>query len=311
MKTCSHILALALFSASLASAKAQPGRVIPDKNVLKVMHASQEQRADLLLDEIKKIDGRIEDRVDHLLATLRMVGDSKDSRTKVARMKEDTIAGLQKSIAYYQQKRSWLQEELRRPTYTLTEEEKKRIISRFDERIEKRVKQILELNKSMPTHQDYEQYKAVSGGWYGETTFVESEDYKQNRRLASHTNALRDKLIKELQKSIDRLESQNRDLARQQAAAKNSELRLALGAEPGKNEELLNVRRTQLQEMFTVPSTPTRPVSGKEAQALDVTMKQSIDSLRRDFTTLFQRYSVWLGERSSANIIKAELAKAK
>ena len=40
-------------------------------------------------------------------------------------------------------------------------------------------------------------------------------------------------------------------------------------------------------------------------------MKQSIDSLRRDFTTLFQRYSVWLGERSSANIIKAELAKAK
>lgn len=305
MKRISLLLALMILGASAATA--QPAT--PDKSILKARLAAQENRAELLRDEIRTIDSRIEDRVDHLIATLRMVGDSKDSRTKVARMKEDTIERLQKSITFYQQKRAWLQEEMRRPTYNLTIEEKQRIITRFEERIEKRVNQILELNKSMPTHQDYERYKVVGSGWYGETTFVESEDYKQNQRLASHTNKQRDKIIKELQRSIEQLENQNRSLSRQEAGAKSDDLRTALAAERERNAELVDARRKQLQEIFTAPATPTRPISGKEAQALDETMKQAVDSLRRDFTTLFQRYSVWLGERSSANTLKAALAK--
>ena len=40
-------------------------------------------------------------------------------------------------------------------------------------------------------------------------------------------------------------------------------------------------------------------------------MQQSIASLRREFTTLFQRYTVWLGEQSSVNTLKAALSAAK
>lgn len=308
----SILLAWFFLGAAGTHAQAQAAPAAPDKNVIKARLASQERRADLLLDEIKAIDSRIEDRIDNLLATLRMVGDSKDSRTKVTRMKEQTTDGLQKSIAYYQQKRAWLQEEMRRPTFNLTADEKRRIIARFDERIEKRVNQILEISKSLPSHQDYDRYQAVgNSGWHGGVTYVESEDYKQNQRLATHTNGQRDKIIKGLQSSIEKLGRQNQSLARQQAAAGSEQLRLALIEEQRKNDELMKVRQTQLKDVFASPGTPTRPISGKEAQALDNTTRQAIDSLRRDFTTLFQRYTVWLGEQSSVNTLKAALAAAK
>lgn len=64
-----------------------------------------------------------------------------------------------------------------------------------------------------------------------------------------------------------------------------------------------------MNEVFTAPALPTKPISGSEAQALDRTMQQSISTLKRDFTTLFQRYTVWLGERSSVNNLKAALVK--
>lgn len=64
-----------------------------------------------------------------------------------------------------------------------------------------------------------------------------------------------------------------------------------------------------MNEVFTAPALPTKPISGSEAQALDRTMQQSISTLKRDCTTLFQRYTVWLGERSSVNNLKAALVK--
>ncbi|MEI6537497.1 MAG: hypothetical protein WCN98_19290 [Verrucomicrobiaceae bacterium] len=302
--------ALAILCSSVAFSQTPATTPLPDKDIIKARLTAQEKRTDLLLDEIKGIDSRIEDQVDELLKTLRMVGDSKDSRTKVSRMKEQTILDLQKNIAYYQQKRAWLQEEMRRPTYNLTADEKRRIIARFDERIEKRVKQILEMNKSLPTHQDFERYRTEGGStWDGSVVYVESEDYRQNQRLTSHTNTQRDKIIKALQTSIDRLDRNNRTLASQAAAAANSEYRIACLEEQRKNDELIKARRAQLSEIFNSPALPTRPISGSEAQALDRTIQQTISSLRRDFTTLFQRYSVWLGEKSSVNNLKAALAR--
>ncbi|MCE9519936.1 MAG: hypothetical protein K8R87_10335, partial [Verrucomicrobia bacterium] len=303
-------LALSLALLCNTGTNAQTTAPAPDKNVLKARLAAQEQRANLLLDEIKFTDSRIEDRVDDILSTLRMVGDSKDSRTKVSRMKEQTITDLQKNITYYQQKRAWLEEQMRRPTFNLTTDEKRRIIARFNERIEKRVNQILEMNKSLPKHQDFERYKTTSDSWYGGVSYVESDDYRQNQMLTSHSNTQRDKVIKGLQSSIERLERQNRTLAQQQLAASNEELKRACMEEQRKNDELIKTRRAQLKEVFTSSGTPTRPISVSEAQALDNTMKKSIDSLRRDFTTLFQHYWTWIGEQSSVNNLKAALAKS-
>jgi predicted nucleic acid-binding Zn-ribbon protein len=94
--------------------------------------AAQEQRAGLLRDELKALDTRIEERIATIVGALRVIGDSKDSRTKVARMKEQTIEALKKNIGYYQNKRAALQEEMRRPTLRLAEEQKRKGIAVFD-----------------------------------------------------------------------------------------------------------------------------------------------------------------------------------
>lgn len=303
------LLLILLAPLPAATLDAQTPAAAPDRGALKAQVEAREKRADLILDEIRAADSRIEGRVDVLLDALRAVGDSKDSRTKVARMKEQTIEALQKNLAYFEQRRAVLQEELRRPTLHLTEEEKRRAITKFDERIEKRVRQILDLNKSLPTHKDYEQYNVVGGGWYG-ATYVENEDYKHNRRLTSHTNTQRSKILKDLEASLDRLDRQNRDLQSRIQASTTEPQRAALAAEIARNDSLAKTRRAQLAETLRLEETPTRPISGREAQDLDAALRKSIDSLRRDFTTLFQRFSAYLAERSHANAARAALEAA-
>ena len=59
-----RLLTLILALLGTAGAGAQTPAPAPDKNVLKARLAAQQKRADLLLDEIKFADARIEDRAD-------------------------------------------------------------------------------------------------------------------------------------------------------------------------------------------------------------------------------------------------------
>jgi hypothetical protein len=308
-------ISLSLASTVLAILLSPPTSVFsqatgPDKATLKAQLDIREKRADLVLSELRAADDRIEDTIDHVLDTLKLVGDSKDSRTKVARLKEQTIGALQKNIAFYQQKRAGMLEELRRPTLHLTVEEKQRYVAKLDARIEKRVQQVLEVAKSMPTHKDYEQYTPVAGAWGG-TNMVLNEDYKQNRRLTLHTDGQRDDILKGLQRSIDKIDQQNRSLQAQIPKATNPAYIKMLQEEMAKNDALLKTRRAQIYEMQTSMETVTRPVSGKEAQNLDMSLRRTVDTLRRDFTTLFGRISSYITERSSVNAAKAALEAVK
>ena len=95
--------------------------------------------------------------------------------------------------------------------------------------------QIIAVQKSLPTEQDYDRYEVTSAGWYG-TTYEVSEDYRQNQRLTAHTNAQRDEVAAGLRASIARIEQQNRTLKAQNAPAE----------EIAKNEALIAERRRQL-----------------------------------------------------------------
>ena len=133
VRSCSLI---ALLACSSMAAAAQTAAKPPSQAQWEAAFRARELRAAKLRDEVNAVDARIEGRIDALLEALRAISDSKDSRTKVARMKRDTINRLQKTIEYYQRKRAAMLEELRRPTWNLSEEQKRAVIARFDERIE-------------------------------------------------------------------------------------------------------------------------------------------------------------------------------
>ncbi|OAI57124.1 hypothetical protein AYO49_02825 [Verrucomicrobiaceae bacterium SCGC AG-212-N21] len=285
---------------------------LPDKAAFKAQLDAREKRADLLLAELRSTDDRIEATVDRVIETLKWMGDSTDSKTKMTRLKEQTITALQKNIAFYQQKRASLQEEMRRPTLHLTPDEKQRAIAKFDARIEKRVQQVLALTNSLPRHQDHDRYKVVSdGGWGWGPTYAPNEDYKQNQRLTAHSNTQRSQIMRELQRSLDRIDRQIRTLQSQFVAASTEPSRKMLMDELSKYEGLKRMRQEQLSEVSTSPELTTRPLGNKEAQDVDASLRRVADSLRRDFTALFQRYSAYITERSNVNAAKASLAAMK
>ncbi len=295
----SPVFALLIASASLAPAApaAAPAYTIPQ---MEASVAAKEKRTDLLRTEIKATDARIEARVDSIVNALTLVGDSKDSTTKVARMKAQTIAALKKNIAYYQTKRATLVQELRQPTLRLTAEQKQRGIDVFDARCEKRVAQILQIQKSLPTEKDYDRYKATGDNWAG-TTYALNEDHTQNKKLSSVTNKQRDEISAGLRKSIERLDQQNRTLKTKGAPAE----------EIASNEALIAERRKQLAVALAPVETPTRQVGGKEAADLDKALQTAIADLRGEFDSLFGGYNTLIKELSNLNQCQDALAAAK
>jgi hypothetical protein len=230
----------------------------PTPEQLKSWIDIREQRVDLLRNEIKQIDGRLEARLDVLVDTLKTISDSKDSKTKVARMKEETGKRLMKTINYYDQKRAALKEELRNPRLALTEDEKRKMIAAFDERIEKRTRQVMELNKSMPAHEEHERYRTTGGGWWG-TEYERNEEYDQNRRMTSHSNKQRDAIVKQFDSSIARLDRQARTLKTQLAATKDPLQQQTLRGELTKTEGLIAERQKQRRGNAHSPTEKHRP----------------------------------------------------
>ncbi len=303
-------LVLTAFTVMVCATSLRAQAPAPTPEQLKSWIEIRQQRVQLLRDEVKQIDARIEARTDELVATLKSITDSKDSRTKVARMKEDTGKKLMKAIEYYDQKRAALRQEVRSPKTNLTPDEKERLIAAFDEKIDKRTRQIIELNKSMPTHKDYDRYKATGGGWYG-TEYQRNEDYEQNRRMTSNSNKQRDAIVKQLDASIAALERMGRALRTQLNASTDPAQQKARAAEIEKNDALIAERRTQRVQVLKEPGTAAREVPLKEAMDLDQAIKRAIDDLRRDFTTLFERYHTLLGELTALHTTEASLAAAE
>lgn len=297
--------ALLLFASPLHAQSSGP---TPEQ--LESWLAVRKQRVDLLRSEIKQTDSRIEARLDLIVDTLSSIADSKDSRTKVARMKEDTMKGLKKTIDYYDQKRATFREDLRSPQTTLNADDKQKIVNAFSTRIEKRAQQILKLSESMPEHREYERYKATGSNWYG-TTYEVNQDYEQNRRMTSHSGVQRRAIVKQLDDSIARLNRMGRDLRSQLAATTDPSMQKERTAEIAKNDALIAERQKQKVEVLNADTKGGRNVGSTEANDLSQTMKKTVEDVRADFTTLFLRYNTFVAEMTQLRATEKSLAAAQ
>ena len=303
---------LRLFSASIATLLLWGSSIIlavdpASLDHLKMALKGREFHSNFLLEEVRATDKRVESRMENLVNALKVVTDSKDSKTKVARMKKETIEGLMKSIEMYNAKRSDIQEQLVRPTSSnLTTEQKQRIRKELDSRIEKRVSQIVELQQSLPTNEEYEKYTVLPGGiGWSDSTIVKNEDWEQNRRVMLQSDEVRKKLISDLQRSIERLEDQGRKLQKQMTAQPAAAS--VLEAEITRNSELLSNRQTQLDQALTEPEPAGRPIGKGEATALDEAVKVSVTGLRVEVTKLFADYTAFISFLPQVNALRAQV----
>lgn len=257
-----------------------------------------EQRKSRLADlreDAKRLDARVEKRADELVKMLTEIRDSKESKWRVGQIKMRTITGLRSWIDTYQRRRSRILESLRQGGGHLPQEELGSAIDGFDERIEKRVEQILKLTESMGEHQDVKKYESAGGsywgGYYYENSKI-SDDWRQNRRDTVTSDKTRRELIKALEAAIRRLESQRAGIEDKlnNRTIPDSEREVLL-AEIGRVDGSLDRRRDNLDELMKPQGGPSGQAVGRnKAHDIERLLEDASKDLSEDVFRLLRSY---------------------
>ncbi|MCF6313980.1 MAG: hypothetical protein L3J39_16155 [Verrucomicrobiales bacterium] len=275
--------------------------------------ARQNGRVHDLRTELTRLDGRIETEVDQILKTLEKVGDSKDSHTRVAQTKGQVIEGLKKSIVLYQQKRSQVRAELAKHREGLEKSALEGDMKKFDAMSEKRIAQIMELANTLTSHEDYKKYDTYASsnyadwGWGWSNYQEKNPDYVQNKRVTKITDKERKGILEALKKSIADLENQNRALTGRLDSSNFANQKDLIKEDLARNQQAIGRREAQLEGLLTTVATPTAPISRTAAHELELMIRDIADDLKRDFNTLFRRYSEFVKERAQSNALEEQL----
>lgn len=142
----------------LAATPQPAGAVAPDARPLEALIATRQSRIAALSKNIHSLDNGIQARVTKSVDGLERAGDSKDSGTRVARIKEDVIDFLRKQITDYARRRAQLRAELDNPQRVIPIATLNSDIAKIDGRIDQRIDQVVALGGSFAQHQDYDKY---------------------------------------------------------------------------------------------------------------------------------------------------------
>jgi len=271
----------------------------------------REKRLVELGQDIMTLDSRIEKRVDELVKMLADLRDSKDSRTKISNIKQEAIEGLRRGIDLYSAKRREMAEKARQGDSTALGD-----LGKFDDRIYKRVDQIVELGKSFPTHKDVDKYESGGGSyWNGysyESTRI-SEDWRQNRRDNMKSGQTRDDIIKAIREGLERLDKRRRslkDLLENRNPSKAA--RELYIQEIGSIDSQVERLQSELEDLSGSPGSGASRAPGLD-EAVDIgnMLEDARRDLRGDVSNLFRLYDQFAANREKLNGLKENLAARK
>lgn len=261
--------------------------------------------------DIVALDARIEKRVDELVKMLADMRDSKDSKMRVSQMKQEAIEGLRKGIQIYSAKRREMTEKIKAGDDAAMGD-----LGKFDDRIFKRVDQIVEIGKSFPTHKDVDKYQSDGGsywnGYYYENSRV-SDDWKQNRRDNVQGGKTRDETTKALREGLDRLDQRRRSLKdlleNRNPSDSARKLYVREIGEIDAHTERLN---SELVSLTTGGGTGATHAPGlDEAVDIENMLEDARKDLREDVSNLFRLYDQFAAARAKLNDLKENLAARK
>jgi hypothetical protein len=261
---------------------------------------------------LKTTDARLEKGIADLVSLLQSANDSPESRTRVTLLKEQVTKALAKSIGYYRQKRQETRAALERPDLDYQPEDLRRGLAALDERIEKRIAQIIDLTRSLAVSEEFEKYLVEydddDRGWDDNKHYRRNKDWSQNRRVTALTDQDRKQVAEALVKNIEELDRRERDLKSRLATATGTAKELM-------EEDLADVRRRQgiRAEQASELNIPTagsaEAVDLEKARELQDLVKDMSDDLREDFFAIFRLYNELLVERRDVARLKKKLAK--
>jgi hypothetical protein len=274
----------------------------------------RQKRFDEVAGEIRERSQATDQKIGELVTLLAGLKDSESSKRRISGIKGEAIAGLKRMIEVYQRERRVLVETLRTDGDAPAEALKKDMAA-IDALSEKRVAQIVELVKSMPTGEDIQKYESAGGydynGYYEEETRI-SDAWRQNRRDRVESEKQRREAQQALEKSIE-------DLGRRQATLKSQLAGGKLTApekeifehELGYVTNLIGQRKAQLAEVVA-PSSPAGDDASKgEAEDLKRLFNDARRDIAGDFTKTLKLYHAAVAEREKIHAARENLEARK
>jgi len=277
---------------------------------LKEHIAQREERFEVLRQDLRGLDDRVEKQIDHIVRTLSSLKDSNESKTRVAKLKGDVIQALVRTIGIYRQKRMEVFERMRKdpaaPQEMLEAELKK-----FDERIGKRADQVMEISRSFPGHQDLKKFESDGdsyyNSWYQESTRV-SEDWKQNRRDANSGEVQRRELLQLINKSLETNQSRRAALADTLAKRKLSDReRTVQQAELGRLDATIDNLRMRRRDLALPGAGASRAIGRDEAHDAEQLLDDERADLARDFWDILRKFGELDREGTRIHALKDSL----
>ncbi len=273
--------------------------------------AQREQRLADWRKDVAELDTRVEKQVEELVKMLTGLRDSQNSRTKITQLKKSAIEGLKYGIDRYARKRKEIREIVRTGGDEALED-----LGKLDQRILKRVDQIAELTKSIPTHDDVDKYESDGGsywdGYYSENSRV-SDEYKQNRRDTVQSNKQREDTTKTLKEALERLDQRRRTLKdllanRKLTASERSLYITELGQITAYEEHI----KEQLRDVtLSSGGGGGRAVGREQANDIEALLEDARRDLREDVSRLFITYDQYVRGRAYLEGLKENLAARK
>jgi len=306
--------ALAVAENTSSPASTPDPAIASNLKVLELHLAHTQQRIAELEQDLTRQDKRFEAAVERILGMVAAIRDSKDSGSKTVRMKEDLMEALASTIESYQQKKRALEADLTASQPTIDPSASKESINALDERIEKRIDQILQLSKTMVSSSDYQKYnegrKETRRNRYGGTQ--RDDAYRQAQKTTTRAGQNRKQINAALEEQIEELEQRERQLQeRLKHPQATEEAKAYYREELSHLDELIERRYGQLEGSVTTGSGPGKKggskVAMRDALEMDRIINKMGQDLEWDLNSIFRTFNEWTVERKKAYQLEQQI----
>lgn len=268
-----------------------------------------------IAEDINSLDGRVETGIEKIVTMVSTIGDSEDSKLRIAQLKGDIVTRLRKSIEFYDRQRNTLKEELRKENTPIPRETLTSDLNIFNERIEKRVEQIKTIAASFPAPEDLEKYVVTdthSWGWRTYQNEEISEAWKQERRDSKQTDSMQKQLLTGLEESIEHLNKRNGFLSGKLKGTNISATERELyQSDLEGNEALIELRQNQIKSFMEKEAPEVTTLSRGDAHDTELLIQDMVSDLREDFFSIFRKYTELNKERADLDHLQKNLAARK
>ncbi len=271
--------------------------------------AKREQRLAELGRDIVELDTRIEKRIDDLVKMIAELPESTEGNAATNQIRKDAVAALNRGIAAYSAKRKEVGENLPSGDTKAGED-----LGKFDDRIHKRVDQIAELTKSIPTQLDTGAPDCEGASYWNGFFFETNRLLEESRKKgdAAATAGAGEKAVKTTKSGLANIEKRRASLHALLTKRKVTDSAKQLYTrELGKLDANENHLRENLRDLTMAATKDGQPVSLDPVHDLGQILSDARGDLREDTSHLFRTYDQFARGRTYVDQLKAELAARK